>query len=310
MSRPVARPIARETIAGKPRPQATFSAVTTREETPSASLPSARISARQLQAISASLTPLDTDVLGFLEEVRLATCKQLCRRFWIDGTGSDQARARAGRRALKRLSDWRVLDPLPGRARGGLRGGSDTLVYAVGRSGARLLAQRGQMPRRLGAPGQRHIAHTLTVCELVVRLHEADRTGDLELLEIQSEPACWRTFRGGMMGATRITLKPDLFLRIGVGAEGAAEALEDRWAVEVDLASEHRGTLIAKAKRYHAHYRASTGVHPRVLWTVPDRRRAEQLEELIGQLPAEARRLFTIRLFDDTVAYLAAEARS
>jgi hypothetical protein len=300
----MARPIARETAAGKPRSQATFPLVTTREETLPAPLPSAsRISARQLQAISANLTPLDTDVIGFLAAVRLATCKQLCRRFWIDGTGSDQARARAGRRALKRLSDWRVLDPLPDRARGGVRGGSDTLIYAVGRSGARLLAQHGQMPRRLGAPGQRHIAHTLAVCELVVRLHEADRAGDLELLEIQSEPACWRTFRGGMMG-TRLTLKPDAFVRVGAGAQ------EDHWMIEVDLASEHRSTLTAKAKRYHAHYRANSGVHPRVLWTAPDRRRAEQLEDLFGHLPPEAQRLFTVRLFDDAVAFLAAEARS
>ncbi len=303
MSRPMARPIARETAASKPRSQATFPPVTTREETLLAPLPSSsRISARQLQAISANLTPLDTDVLGFLAAVRLATGKQLVRRFWIDGTGSDQARARAGRRALKRLSDWRVLDPLPGRARGGMRGGSDTLIYSVGRSGARLLAQRGQTPRRLGAPGQRHIAHTLAVCELVVRLHEADRTRDLELLEIRSEPACWRAFRGGLMG-TRLTLKPDLFVRLGAGAD------EDHWMIEVDLASEHRSTLIAKAKRYHAHYRASSGVHPRVLWTAPDRRRAEQLEDLFGYLPAEARRLFTVRLFDDAVGFLAAEAR-
>ncbi len=307
MSRPMARPIARETAAGNPRSLATFPSVTTREVSLSASLsssPSSRISASQLQAISSSLTPLDTDVLGFLAAVRLATGKQLVRRFWIDGTGSDQARARAGRRALKRLSDWRVLDPLPGRARGGLRGGSDTLIYAVGRSGARLLAQRGQMPRRLGAPGQCHISHTLAVCELVVRLHEAGRAGELELLEIQSEPSCWRAFRGGLMGAARLILKPDLFLRIGAGAE------EDHWMVEVDLASEHRSTLIAKAKRYHSHYRASTGVYPRVLWAVPDQRRAEQLENLIRQLSAEAQRLFTVRLFDDAVAYLAAEART
>jgi hypothetical protein len=303
MSRPIARPIARETAAGNPRSQATFPSVTTREDPLPASLPSSRISARQLQTISSNLTPMDTDVLGFLAEVRLATGKQLVRRFWIDGTGSDDGRARAGRRALKRLSDWRVLDPLPGRARGGLRGGSDTLIYAVGRSGARLLGQRGQMPRRLGAPGERHITHTLAVCELVVRLHEADRADDLELLEIQSEPSCWRAFRGGVIG-TRLTLKPDLFLRIGAGAE------EDHWMVEVDLASEHRATLTAKAKRYHSHYRASTGVYPRVLWAVPDQRRAEQLEDLIGHLPAEAQRLFTVRLFDDAVAFLATEARS
>ena len=52
------------------------------------------------------------------------------------------------------------------------------------------------------------------------------------------------------------------------------------------------------------------GVYPKVLWVVPDERRAEQIEEVLGQLPLEARRLFTVRPFDDAVRFLATEASS
>jgi hypothetical protein len=246
-------------------------------------------------------------VLGFVATVRLATGTQLVRHFWAAGGDDLAAHARIGRRALKRLAEWRVLDRLPDRGRGGLRGGSDTYIYAVGRSGARLLARRGLVQRRLGTPGERHIAHTLTTTELVVRLHAADRDGRLELLEVQTEPNCWRAFLGAM--GARLILKPDLFLRIGAGA------LEDRWMVEVDMATEHRGTLQGKLARYHAHYRSGTeqhehSVYPRVLWIVPDAHRAAQVEGLLRRLPAEAQRLFSVCVFEQAVAFLATEAHS
>jgi hypothetical protein len=302
MTRPAAQPIAQPLTLGKSRSGPGFSEITTRKDSAPARL--SRISARQLDAIAHSLTGLDSEVLSFVAAVRLATGTQLLRRFWADGT---DARARVGRRALKRLADWRVLDRLDGRARGGMRGGSDTFIYTVGRSGARLLERRGLAPQRLGAPGERHITHTLTTTELVIRLHQADRAGNLEVLEVQGEPACWRAFLAGL--GARLTLKPDLFLRIGAGA------LEDRWMVEIDMATEHRAALAAKARRYHAHYRTGReqhqhGVYPRVLWVVPDSRRVEQLEEVLARQPAEARRLFSVCRFDEAIHYLAREARS
>ncbi len=305
MTRPTAQPIAQPLTVGKSRSGPGFSEITTRkDEAPARPL---RISARQLDVITASLTDLDTEVLGFVAAVRLATGTQLLRRFWTDGAEALDARARIGRRALKRLADWRVLDRLDGRGRGGVRGGSDTFIYTVGRSGAKLMERRGLVPQRLGTPGERHITHTLTTTELTVRLHRADRAGDLEVLEIQGEPACWRAFLAGL--GARLTLKPDLFLRIGAGA------LEDRWMVEVDMATEHRSALAAKARRYHAHYRTGSeqhqhGVYPRVLWVVPDERRAEQVAGVLRHLPAEARRLFSVCRFDEAIRYLAAEARS
>jgi hypothetical protein len=199
-----------------------------------------------------------------------------------------------------------VLDPLP-RTVGGVRAGSDGFVYAVGLAGTKLRVARGYRGRRLQAPGARFTAHTLTITELAVRLHAADRHGDLDLIEVEAEPACWRGYLGPM--GARLMLKPDLFVRVGVGA------YEDRWMIEVDLATEASGTIKSKAERYVAYYRSGTeqsqhGVFPRVLWAAPDDRRVRQIEEALGRLNAEARKLFTVCRLVEVAGLLGAEARS
>ena len=110
------------------------------------------------------------------------------------------------------------------------------------------------------------------------------------------------------MGVRRL-LRPDLFLRVGAGA------LEDRWFMEIDLGTEHRNTIAAKAERYLAHFRSGTeqhehSVYPRVLWTAPDEPRAQQLSEALEHQPNELQSLFYICLFDDATAFLASEANS
>jgi len=190
---------------------------------------------------------------------------------------------------------------------GGVRGGSSTLIYGIGPAGRRILTATGFEPKRLMTPSDRFIRHTLTLTELVVRLHEATLAGELDLIALQTEPRCWRPFLG-VMGA-RLTLKPDLFVRIGAGA------LEDRWFIEVDLATESLATITGKANAYLAHYRCGDeqrrhGVYPRVIWTVPDRRRAEQIAKALGRPSLGTERLFAIWPYDEVIGRLAAEARS
>jgi hypothetical protein len=262
------------------------------------------LTADRLFAISGEMSERDWAVLSFVHESRFVTGQQLTRMFW-NTADSESSGARAGRRALKRLADWRVLETLPRRI-GGMRTGSDGLVYRVGRAGVRLLAARGIHGPRVESPGTLHLAHTLATTEFVVQLREAGRDGDLEVIEVQQEPICWRGYLGP--GASRRVLKPDLFIRLGAGA------LEARWMVEVDLASESGRTIARKAARYLEHYRGGAeqrehGVYPRVLWTVPDERRAEQIADVLERQPAEARRLFTVCRFDSAVSFLAAEAR-
>jgi len=307
MSRPIARPIAQSSDQRKSRSGPGYPEIRTRKD--SALLRPSRISARRLDRIAADLSELDLAVLAFVSEYRLASGKQLVRRFWPSDPGDGDRRARVGRRALKRLVDWRVLDPLPGRARGGVRGGSDTLIYTVGVAGVKLLARKGLVQKRLGAPSDRHIAHTLTICEVAVRLYEADRAGFVECIEIQAEPACWRAFLGPM--GARLILKPDLYLRVAV----PGSAYEYRWFCEIDMASEHTGTLLAKCRRYLAHYRSGSeqrehGVYPRVVWVVPDEHRANQIEDVLRRLPIDDRRLFTVCQFDEAARFLATEVSS
>lgn len=300
---PTGRPIASSQASRNRWPHDGSSGLAAAEVSPV--VRSSRISSRDLDVISQSLTDYDQAVLLFISEVRLASGYQLARRLWSAGVPTD-SKARAARRALSRLERWRVIDRLP-RRMGGVRGGSASIIYGLGVTGRRLLARGGFEPRRMGTPGDRHIAHTLAITEMVVRLHEASLAGELDLIELQTEPRCWRGFLG-LMGA-RLMLKPDLFVRVGCGA------LEDRWFIEVDLATEARATLVTKAKRYLAHYRSGDeqgrhGVYPRVIWTVPDLRRAEQVADALGSLSPAARRLFSVWPYDEVVGRLAAEAAS
>jgi Replication-relaxation len=258
----------------------------------------------RLHQINQSLIPLDWQLLQFVHDGRFAGGAQIIRAFW-QTDDAQSAGARAGRRRLKRLTDQRVLATLP-RHIAGMRGNAG-LVYYTGRAGVRLLAARGIHGPRVEIPGTLHLTHTLATTELALRLQEADRDGELEVIEVQQEPVCWRSYRS-VMGAQR-TIKPDLFIRVGAGTQ------EDRWMVELDLGSESGRTIARKLSLYSQHYRAGSeqhqqGVYPRVLWTAPDQRRAEQVRDVLSRHPAETRRLFTVCRFEDTIGFLATEASS
>ncbi len=305
MRRPIARPIAQCHAVGNSRPQGASRPISTRKDC--APSTSEYITAARLHRLAGELTARDWELLGFVADCRLATGKQLTMRFWLAERNRDPAGARAARRTLKRLRDWRVLGTLPGRARGGVRGGSATLIYRVGVAGAKLLAARGIHQRRLGTPGERFTDHTLAATELAVQLHAAHARGELELIGIQHEPKSWRFFTG-TMGARRL-IRPDLFLRIGAGRH------EDRWFVEIDRGTEHPGTIASKSERYLAHLRSGTeqhehSVYPRVLWIVPDSQRAQQLGEMLDRQSDELQSLFSICLAGQTATFLASEARS
>ncbi len=302
---PLARPLASSRAPWNPAAGGDSHQITTPNHSSLPSSFSSRVSSARLDAITSRLTLTDRAVLGLVARARLCSGGHLERLFWSEGGAGSHARQ--ARRALRQLTEWRVLDRQP-RPIGGRRAGSRGYVYSLGPSGLRLLQREtGARVRRLGVPGERFVAHVLSCTELVVRMEEAKRRGTLDVIEIQGESECWRGFLGAF--GARVVLKPDLFVRVGVGA------LEDRWMVEVDLATEARGTLTAKFKRYLDHYRSGSeqrdhGVYPRVLWAVPTERRAAQVAEVLTQVPAEAGRLVTVCLLDEAVERLGAEASS
>lgn len=92
-------------------------------------------------------------MLRLVGRTRLCSGAQLQRLFWT-GEKPENA-ARQARRALRRLTDWRVLDR-QSRSVGGQRAGSQGFIYSLGPAGVRLLAREtGLRVRRLGMPGDR-----------------------------------------------------------------------------------------------------------------------------------------------------------
>ena len=144
MSRPIARPIAQRPTVENPGPGAASRAISAGKTAlllaPTTSPPLA------FTASPVEMSERDRVLLGFVADCRLASGNQLTLRFWLAERGADPARARAARRALKRLRDWRVLGTLPSRARGGVRGGSATLIYHVGVAGAKLFGRARAPP--------------------------------------------------------------------------------------------------------------------------------------------------------------------
>lgn len=277
--RPTAQPIASSQAIRNPCPDREFGQISAADDSRSAR--PYRVSARQLDSIARQLSERDTEALRLVAKLRVLSGDQLRRALWWEGPRVNAERR--ARRALQRLTAWRVLDRLP-RVIGGVRAGSAGFLYCVGSVGGRLLARDGHGSRRLAAPGSRYVAHTLAVAELVVGLGEAERAGRLDLLGVEAEPTCWRPFTGPM--GARLVLKPDVFVRVGVGS------FEDRWLIELDMASESPATITRKGRTYLAHYRSGSeqqrhGVYPRVLWAVPNERRAEIVTDALSALPAE-----------------------
>ncbi len=230
---------------------------------------------------------------------RVMSGAQLQRLFWPEG--SPQTRARLARHGLSRLCELGVLAPLARRV-GGVRAGSSGRCFALGIAGQRLTARETYRQARAPyTPGERYRAHTLAVAELYVELIEAERWGLAQVHAFDPEPACWRPYPGPW--GARLTLKPDAYCKVGAGDWAYS------WLVERDMATESSVTIARKARRHLDYHRSGAelrarGVAPRVIWIVPDERRAEVISGVLEQLGGDARRLFVVAPAADALAAL------
>jgi hypothetical protein len=231
--------------------------------------------------------------------LRLASHAQLAALLAdSNGDASPVSVARGARRVLARLSERGVLARLQRRV-GGIRAGSAGYIYYLGPAGQRLVAYwegRGLTRGRFRPePGGRYVRHRLAVSELYVQARCAERDGLLDLLKFDVEPDCWRRSLDGFGGVA--LLKPDAFVRVGVGA------YEDRCFIEVDLGSESRVVIARKLGAYldyfhGGHEQSEHGVFPRVLLLTNTEARRAALLDVCTRLPAEAWRLFTVTTLD------------
>jgi hypothetical protein len=249
------------------------------------------VTTQRLLQLRGGLTERDWQIISTLARVRVATAAQL------EVLHFDDIAKRRVRRRLASLTDRRVLARLPrsgGRMIGGPKSGSSGHVYVLDAAGQRLasLADGGRV-RRPWALGAAFLDHSLSVTEVYVRLVMAERAGSLRVVRIVGEPGTWRSFLGP--GGGRFVLKPDAYVVLLVDGN------ENYWFLEVDLDTEHAPTIARKCNLYRSYWVSGaederTGVFPRVLWLVPDERRAEVIRGVIRRQPDEAVALFDVAL--------------
>ena len=256
-----------------------------------------RLTTAQLLKLGSELSGRDRELVGLVARLRLMSHRQLTTVAAGDAELSPSA-TRDVRRRLLRLSELGLLARLERRV-GGVRAGSAGFVYYLGPAGQRLMAYwagRGLVRgRHRPEPGGRYVAHRLAVSQLYVDLLSSARRGESDLLTFDVEPDCWRDYSNGLGGRT--LLKPDAFVRLGVGA------YEDRYFVEVDLGTESRPVIARKARSYIDYFasgeeQAAHGVFPRVVLLTNSEARRSALAEICSRLPAEHWQLFTVGLLD------------
>ena len=247
------------------------------------------------------LSDRDVAMLHDLENLRLLTGEQLRRLHFPDGDTTTQGRK--VRAALKRLSDLGVIVRLSRRV-GGIRAGSEGFVVGLSGWGHAVLdldSETLHRHRRVVETKPAFQTHVLAVADLYVNLVEHARTGRSDLLEFAGEPGAWRRFGG--TGGQAVTLKPDAFVRLGVGDFELASFIEQ------DMATESKSTIARKLAVYVAYWRTAGeqqthGVFPRVWWLVPTTDRLHVIARGIARLPHEARALFAVCLTAEAVQLL------
>lgn len=227
-----------------------------------------------LTELAGLLSERDQAVLQAIAEHRFFTTRQVERLLFSNHSTPDSG-ARCCRRVLSRLERWGLVER-PIRRVGGLQAGSASSIWMLSSAGQRLRnlqAGRGAVGR-VREPGERFIQHYLAIGDAHLALVTAARAGRLELLRVQIEPACWRSYSS--LSGSREILKPDLFAVTGSGE------FEDHWFVEIDRATESLPVLLRQCQQYETYRRsgseqAASSVFPRVIWVVPDDVRAAQL---------------------------------
>ena len=239
----------------------------------------------------------DLAVLGSVGRLRFMSGDQVARLHFAEGTPI--GRQRRAQAALRRLTEDGYLHRLPRRV-GGAGSGSARFVYHLGYRGQKLVWP-DRAARTPGDSGLLFVAHSLAIAAVVVEMREAEQSGRVRALRLQMEPAVWRHYVGS--SGRVLVLKPDLGVQLAVGSGRFV------WFVEVDRATEGLKRIRTKASQYLDYWRSGReqerlGVFPRVLWSVPDQKRLEAIEQALGQLPDPAAGMFVVATADQTVRAL------
>jgi hypothetical protein len=250
------------------------------------------------RVVAGDLSDRDTAILEGLAELAFMSGGQIERRWFLVADVSPVGARRRTQRVLRRLSEQRLVHRLERRS-GGTRGGSTAYVYRLDHLGRRMIGLQGRGTQR--EPSVRFVDHSLAISELAVQLIEAERAKNISDLRCGFEPVIWRRFA---TAAGIETLKPDLLVELTT-----PDGWDLRWFVEVDRGTEHLPTVLGKCQLYERYWRSGheaqlSEVFPRVLWSVPDQRRAARIQEAIARSRGLTDDLFRVQTTDGSLAQL------
>lgn len=227
-----------------------------------------RISQRRLREIESHLSERDLAILASVSRYRFLTASHI-QALHFTGHASVESAARTCRRVLSRLRSCRVLGVLDRRI-GGIRAGSEGLVYYVDTAGDRI--QRGEegarARKRFDEPSARFLDHTLAIADMATSILRAARAQGAEVVTIDPEHQATRSYSDNY-GVAQV-LRPDLYVEL------AATLGDDEVAaffIEVDLGHESLPTLLGKCMAYEDYRGAGIEQHkyggfPQVVWAM------------------------------------------
>jgi hypothetical protein len=242
------------------------------------------------------LSERDLNVIRSVQEHRFLMARQI-EEFHFDDHATAEARARICRRVLARLANERVLSRLRRRV-GGVRAGSASYVYALGPVGSRLVGNG----RRLVEPSPLFLDHALAVADARIELVRAQRRGEVRLVRVEVEHACWRRYIGPS-GAAEL-VRPDLYVITSQGD------FEDCWFLEIDRGTESPAAITRKCRAYDNYWRTGREqeqhrTFPLIVWVVPDEKRRSRIETVVKGASNFKRDLFRVTTGDELVRLIA-----
>lgn len=246
----------------------------------------------QLIELDTRLSDRDRAVLTAISKYRFLLTGHVQRLYFNTGV-SVTANTRATNRALKKLREYGLIAPLKRRI-GGVRAGSASLIWHLTEPGNRLLnlsQAENKKRKRFKEPSPMFLEHTLAIAETAVQIETiCGPSEDLEVVTIDTEPTCWRSF---YLNNQRIQLKPDAYLVTSY------DDYEDSWFLELDLGTESTSQVIEKCRTYFSYYRTGLeqkehDVFPVVVWIVPDENRKRNLKQAISNSLPEHPKFFLV----------------
>ena len=224
------------------------------------------------------LSERDEQVVGELRRVKLLTGSQLERLIFHAHPASSRGHVR--RRVLGRLTKLGVVATLERRI-GGVRAGSNGLIYCLDRFGQRVAellddSSSFKRTRQPYTPGQLFLAHTLAISEAYVSLVELTRMQPFRLRDFATEPDCWQADGMGNW------LRPDAYVLV------ENDIYEASWWLEIDQGSEYLGRIREKISSYDTFATngrtGPNGLLPRVLFATADEPRSTAISHEIARI--------------------------